>query len=200
MKHGLRHTTGWRLRLILLCLLGFGGICITPSVSFGQDIEPKVEAPVDVAPKPSDEEVKSVALPAAEPAPTSSAEPVPVLDRTEEAKAAEGAPTIIKIINRYWLLVLAAVAAWVIGRFVSEDAWKKIVRAGFNGVDQIYVAYIQPNADGEWDQKEARRRAWEAAKKQMGPILKLIVKLKGRDWGEALIHKLANQRKKESKQ
>ncbi len=199
MKHHGNPIMGmFACRFVLLFALAFGWLCAIPTVSFGQDTEPTVEAAAGVAPEPS-EEVKPAALPAAEPAPASPAESPPVLDRTDEAKVADGAPTIIKIINQYWLLALAAVAALVIGRFISEDAWKKIVRAGFNGVDQIYVAYIQPNKDGEWDQKEARRRAWDAAKKQMGPILKLIVSLKGREWGEAVIHKLANQRKKESK-
>lgn len=175
-----------RKRLVALTLSIIVALSMCTSLTIAQ------EAPADGG---------AITAPA-EPGPASVTTEPAAVERIEAVETAKGTPVWLVIVNKAWLVVLALLGVFLLAKMAKDEAWRKVIRAGINAVDQVYLAYVKPakdpnNKEVEWDPTEARRRAWEATKKQVGPFLRLLFKLKGRAWGEALVHKIANARAKD---
>lgn len=112
-----------------------------------------------------------------------------------------GSPVILYIVYAILSLVGMLGVAWMKGRIDRSDkaddekkAEKDAVDSLWNGAASTYLAYVQTaKVDGNFDQKEARRRAVAAGKKMAGPAAKALYELWGDDKLDALVHRFANR-------
>ncbi len=172
---------------------------IGPAPAYGQDSQPDVTA----QPNPGSEAAIAPAPEKAEAIPDATASEA-VTSKSSNVTVPDAAPTWLKLFGKAWPIILTLLITVILVKFVKDEVWRGILKAGLMGVDMIYLAYAQPakdpnNPDVKWDPAEARARAWSEAKKQASIIGKLIFAVKGKAWGEALVHRIANHRSGKTK-
>ena len=182
--------------LILAAMLALPVSMVTSEQAYAQDGGPEVTAPAPAAEAPAE---------APKPAEAEAS-------KTEETAAESSAPEVavkqpgwLKAIGMAWKPLLAILLALAIAKVGASEAGKAFIRAGFTVIDMTYLSYVQPakdpdNKDLEWDPAEARKRAWQTFKKSAPMLIKLLYVWKGKEWGEAMMHKFANMRAKKTKE
>ncbi|KKN73357.1 hypothetical protein LCGC14_0401700 [marine sediment metagenome] len=186
--------------LILAAMLALPVSMITSEQAYAQDGEPEITAPVPAAEAPAEA-----------PKPTEAAKPIEE-KKSDETAPASSAPEVavtqpkwLKAIGMAWKPLLAILLALAIAKVGVSEAGKAFIRAGFTVIDMTYLSYVQPakdpdNKDVEWNPAEARKRAWQTFKKSAPMLIKLLYVWKGKEWGEAMMHKFANMRAKKNKE
>lgn len=191
----------WLLALTLGIVFAVGIPPSTLSAQEGPATEPTVTAEAEANDAPA-ESTGEVAAGDTAPASTDSSSPASAPSKGKDV--ASGLPKWLVLFGKGWPIILTLLLTVVVAKVIKDEGWKSIVAKIVHAVDATYLAYVQPAKDPnnplvEWDPAEARARAWAEAKKQAGPILKLIFALKGKAWGETLVHRIANARSKGKK-